>query len=80
MGMNSARGYHHKAVKGKPAGGHFNSSVNIVRSRFCRLSKQYIEDALKSSNGAFWKGFLRANRLDSANRVWTCSLINSEED
>lgn len=32
MGMNGGTGFHHKAVKGKPAGGHFNSSVNITRS------------------------------------------------
>lgn len=62
MGMNGGTGFHHKAVKGKPAGGHFNSSVNIMRSHLCRLSKQYIADALKGGDGRFLEkpgGFLR---------------------
>lgn len=42
MGMNGGTGFHHKAVKGEPAGGHFNSSVNIMRSHLGRLSKHYI--------------------------------------
>lgn len=60
--MNGGTGFHHKAVKGKPAGGHFNSSVNIMRSHLCRLSKQYIADALKGGDGCFLErpgGFLR---------------------
>lgn len=62
MGMNGDTGFHHKAVKGKLAGGHFNSIVNIVRSYLCRLSKQYIAEALKGGNGCFLErpgGFLR---------------------
>lgn len=51
--MNGDTGFHHKPVKGKPAGGHFNSSVNIMRSHFCRLSKQYFADTLKGSGGSF---------------------------
>lgn len=62
VGMNGGTGFHHKAVKGEPAGGHFNSSVNIIRSRLCQLSKQYIADTLKGSDGCFLErpsGFLR---------------------
>lgn len=59
MGMNSGTGFHHKAVKGEPAGGHFNGSVNIMRSHLCRLSKQYIADALKEVvPAAFWKSLV----------------------
>lgn len=62
VGMNGGTGFHHKAVKGEPAGGHFNSSVNIIRSRLCQLSKQYIAETLKGSDGCFLErpsGFLR---------------------
>lgn len=64
--MNGGRGFHHKAVKGKLAGGHFNSSVNIVRSHLCRLNKEYIADALKGSEGCFLErlgGFLRTSLM-----------------
>lgn len=46
--MNGGTGFHHKAVKSEPAGGHFNTSVNIMRAHLCRLSKHYIARALKS--------------------------------
>lgn len=62
MGMNGGTGFHHKAAKGESVGGHFNSSVNIMRSHLCRLSKQYIADTLKGSDGCFLErhsGFLR---------------------
>lgn len=54
--MNGGTGFHHKAGEDEPAGGHFNSSVNTVRSHLCRLSKQYIthserEGGLLSSKG-----------------------------
>lgn len=32
--MNGGIGFHHKAAKSKPTGGHFNSSVNIIRAHF----------------------------------------------
>lgn len=60
--MNGATGFHHKAAKGKTAGGHFNSRVNIPRTRLCQLSKQRIADALKGGDGRFLErpaGFLR---------------------
>lgn len=73
--MNSGTGFHQKAVKGEPAGGHFNSSVNSVRSHHCRLSKQYIADALKR-----WRRLLSGkarefsqNAFDGANGLWTSS-------
>lgn len=45
--MNGGTGFHHKAVKSEPVGGHFNTSVNIMRAQLCRLSKHYIAHALK---------------------------------
>lgn len=54
MGMNGGTGFHHKAVKSEPAGGHFNASVNMARARLCRLSKHFVADALKG-DAAFWK-------------------------
>lgn len=42
VGMYGSREFHHKAVKGQSAGGHFSVSVNIVRSHFCQLSKQHV--------------------------------------
>lgn len=51
--MNGGRGFHHKAVKGQSAGGHFNGGANIVRSHLCRLSKQHIANALKGVNSGF---------------------------
>lgn len=64
--MNGGTGFHHKAVKGESAGGHFNSSVNIMRSHLCRVSKQYIADTLKGSEGCILErhsGFLRTPLL-----------------
>ena len=60
--MNGGTGFHHEAVKGEPTGGHFNSSVNIMRSHLCRLSKQYTADTLKGGEGCILErhsGFLR---------------------
>lgn len=51
--MNGGRGFHHKVVKGQSAGGHFNGSVNVVRSHLCRLSKQYVANALKGVDSSF---------------------------
>lgn len=51
MGMNGGGGFHHKAVKGQSAGGHFNGSVNTGRSHLCRLSKQDAANALKGVDG-----------------------------
>lgn len=59
--MNGGTGFHHKAVKSEPVGGHFNTSVNIMRAQLCRLSKHYIAYALKG-DAAFVErsgGFLR---------------------
>ncbi len=79
--MNGGTGFHHKAVKGKPAGGHFNSSVNIVRSP--PLSTQqtvYIADALKGGDGCFLERawWFSQNAFDAANRLWTSSLADLE--
>lgn len=77
MGMNGGTGFHHKAVKGKPAGGHCNSSVNNVRSHPCRLSKQYIAEALKGGDGCFLErpgGRFSQNIFEGASRLWTRSI------
>ena len=78
--MNGGTGFHHKAVKGEPAGGHFNSSVNTMRSHLCRLSKQHIADPLKGGDGYFLErpaGFLRTP-LTVPTGFWTRSLSDSE--
>lgn len=53
VGMNGGTGFHHKAEEDEPVGGHFNSSVNTMRSHLCRLSKHYIADTLKGGDGCF---------------------------
>lgn len=58
MGLNGGRGFHHKAVKGQSAGGHFNGSVNIVRSHLCRLSKQHGAKKKTPWKAAFCKRLL----------------------
>lgn len=82
MGMNGGTGFHHKAVKGETAGGHFNSSVNTMRSHLCRLSKQYIAGALKSCDGSFLErlaGFLRTPLMVPTGFGHVPSLILSSE-
>lgn len=78
--MNGDTGFHHKPVKGKPAGGHFKSSVNTARSpHLRRLSKQYISNALKGGGAGFLEKAQRfsQNTFDGANRLWTRSLTES---
>lgn len=81
VGMNGGTGFRHKAAKGKPAGGLFNSSVNIMRSP--PLSTQqtvYIADTLKGGDGCFLErpGGFSQNTFGAANRLWTSSLADLE--
>lgn len=66
--MNGGTGFHHKAVKGELAGGHFNSSVNIMRSHpmstqqtvYCRRSERQ------------WRLLSGKARWFSQNTFWWC--------
>lgn len=81
MGMNGGRGFHHKAAKGQSAGGHFNGSVNIVRSHLCRLSKQHVANALKGVDGGFLQmpvGLLRTPLIVPAG-FGRVPLVNSKQ-
>lgn len=78
--MNSGRGFLHKAVKDQSAGGHFNISVNIVRSHLCQLSKQHVANALKGIDGSFLEmpvALLRTPLIVPAG-VEHIPLVNSE--
>lgn len=68
VGRNGGTGFHHKAVKGESAGGHFNSSVNIMRSH--PLSTQ--QTVYRRCSERRWRLLSGKARWFSQNTFWQC--------